>query len=357
MPGACLNSFQTDACEWSIAYVWHSSDWVERGLFISLALMFAYTVFVLVRFSRRNYLARRESRAVLGDSWCAVQRRQRTFVADLSRGVRTLKAIASAAPFLGLAGTSYWILGGLFFGYSGSPTRFFDLIEARTASSLLTAATASLVAIPAILAHNFLRARINRFGREFLSSVPVGMATPEEPTGPRPFRLAQTLPLKKQFSGLPPFALIAAPALASVVVMFMALEPYERPTGLHVGLVPDCCVDEGDDRLIVLRLSDAGELFINQTLEDWNGLPEVLSKIYGSRLHRTLYLRADDGVPFQTVADAIDIVENANVEPHQAVRMGADKLDITVRLITPKAMNASCVLGPAGIRSSEHAPR
>src|ERR1700736_855650 len=26
-----------------------------------------------------------------------------------------------------------WVLGGLYFGYSGSPTRFFDLIEARTA--------------------------------------------------------------------------------------------------------------------------------------------------------------------------------------------------------------------------------
>jgi biopolymer transport protein ExbD len=357
MPGACLNSFQTDACEWSIAYVWHSSDCVERGFFIALALMLAYTVFVLIRFSRRNYLARRESRAFVGDSWCAVQGSQRSFVADLSRGLRTLKAIASAAPFLGLAGTSYWILGGLFFGYSGSPTRFFDLIEARIASSLLTAATAILVAIPAILAHNFLRARIDRFGREFSSSAPVGMASHEEPTGPRPFRLAQTLPLKKRFSSLPPFALIAAPALASVVVMLMTFEPYERPTGLHVGLVPDSCVDEGDDRLIVLHLSDAGELAMNQTQEDWNSLPEVLSKIYGSRVHRTLYVRADDGVPFQTVADAIDIVENASVQPHQAVRMGQDKLDITVRLLTPKAMNTSCVLEPVAIGASQHAPR
>ena len=65
----------------------------------------------------------------------------------------------------------------------------------------------------------------------------------------------------------------------------------------------------------------------------------MLSKIYGSRVRRTLYVLADDGVPFQTVADAIDIVENANVEPHQAVRM--DKLDITVRLITPRAMDTS----------------
>jgi hypothetical protein len=82
-----------------------------------------------------------------------------------------------------------------------------------------------------------------------------------------------------------------------------------------------------------------------------------VSKIYGSRVHRTLYVRADDGVPFQTVADAIDIVENANIEPHQAVRMGADKLDITVRLITPNVMNTSCVLEPVAIGSSQHSSR
>lgn len=248
MPGACLNSFQTDACEWSIPYVWHSSDWVERGFFIALALMLAHIGFVLIRFSRRYYLARRESRAFAGESWCAVQRSQRALIADLSRGLRTLKAIASAAPFLGLAGTSYWILGGLSFGYSGSPTRYFELIEARTASSLLTAATASLVAILAILVLNFLRTCIDRDEREFSGAVHAGMVPHEGTASPQQFRLAQTLPLQKPFSRLPPFALIAAPALASVVTMFMALEPYETPTGLGVRLLPIGALD-GDHLL------------------------------------------------------------------------------------------------------------
>ena len=73
-------------------------------------------------------------------------------------------------------------------------------------------------------------------------------------------------------------------------------------------------------------------------------------------MHRTLYLRADDGVLFQTVADAIDIVENTNVEPHQAIRMGANNLGITVRLITPKAMHTSCILEPVAI-NRQHASR
>jgi biopolymer transport protein ExbD len=348
MPIACLNPWQTNGGEWSIRNLWRYSDWIERLVFVALALMLAYTFFVLIRFSRHHYLARRESHALEADSWPAFERR---FVADLSRGLRTLKAITFSAPFLGLAGTSYGILAALSFGVAMEKNAFLRMISARISASLISAAAGILVAIPAILAHDFLQRRINTFGRE--CSVPVGMASHEEPTGPRPFRLAQTLPLKKRFSSLPPFALIAAPALASVVVLFMAFEPYETPTGLHVGLVPDRCVYDGDDRLIVLRLSDAGDLFINQTQEDWNILPEVLSKIYGSRAHRTLYLHADDGVLFQTVADAIDIVENANVEPHQAIHIGADKLDIRVRLVTPQAMNTSCVLEPVAIGSSQ----
>src|SRR5271165_2481894 len=117
MPGACLNPWQTGAHGWNIECVWSSLDWMERGIFIALALMLAYTVFVLSRFSRRYYLARRESRALVDDSWRAIERVQRRLIADLSCGSRTLKAIASAAPFLGLVGTSYGILASLFMGF------------------------------------------------------------------------------------------------------------------------------------------------------------------------------------------------------------------------------------------------
>jgi hypothetical protein len=61
------------------------------------------------------------------------------------------------------------------------------------------------------------------------------------------------------------------------------------------------------------------------------------------REHRTLYLLADSGVPFQTVADALDTVESAPVAVrHQAVVMEMDKLDIKVRLVTPAALNVGC---------------
>jgi len=319
MPGACLNSFQTDACDWSIPYVWRSSDWIERSLFITLALMLSCTLFVFIRFSRHYYLARRESRAFIPDSWRAVHRRQRTLVADLSRGLRTLKAIASAAPFLGLAGTSYWVLGGLFFGYSGPPTNFFDLIEARTASSLLASATAILVAIPAILAHDFLRTRIDQFERGFSSVVPVGRASNENRADPRQFRLAQALPLRKRFSQLPPLALIAAPALASVVAMLMTFEPYERPTGLDVHLLaigalngdrtsPPIVIDivEGANGSPVIR--------VNSREIPPSNLEEATRRKLKLFAEPRVYVEAESGVTWSDVTNVIDIMQGLNAQ-------------------------------------------
>ena len=144
--------------------MWRYSDWIERLVFVALALMLVYTFFVLIRFSRHHYLARRESHAFEADSWPAFEGDKRRLVANLSRGLRTLKAITFSAPFLGLAGTSYGILAALSFGVAMEKNAFLRMISARIATTLVSAAAGILVAIPAILAHNFLRTRIDRFG-------------------------------------------------------------------------------------------------------------------------------------------------------------------------------------------------
>src|SRR5437899_1739327 len=95
-PGACPKLSLTNGSEWRIGNVWQWSDWVERSIFITLALMLGYTVFVVSRFFRNYYLARRESRALLPDSNSVrtSQPGHKRLVAELSRGVATLKAIA-----------------------------------------------------------------------------------------------------------------------------------------------------------------------------------------------------------------------------------------------------------------------
>src|SRR5438128_2211302 len=114
-PGACPKLWLTNRYEWSIGNIWQWSDWVERSIFITLALMLGYTVFVVSRLFRNYYLAFRKSRALLPDpdSVRTSQPGHKRLVAKLSRGVGTLKSIAAAAPLLGLAGATYGILATL----------------------------------------------------------------------------------------------------------------------------------------------------------------------------------------------------------------------------------------------------
>jgi len=340
MPGPCLNSWRTDACEWSIGDVWRSSDVVERAIFISLALMLAYTVFVLFRFSRCYNLARRESNNLNPESSQDSRWRERRLVADLIPGLGMLRGIATAAPFLGLAGTSYGILAALSVGYSGSRYWFVPVMFARISAALITAAVGILVAIPAMLLYNFLRSRMEAL------SVPSLMGRRRGEVDLGSFHFAQTLRLKR-FAVLPHYALIAAPVLACVVMLLMVNEPYQRPTGLPVRLPRDHCEPGLIDRTIVLRVTDGGKLFLNTEPEDWNGLGTRLSEIYRLRQDRVLYLEAQDGVRFQIVADAIDFARNPAT--------GAESLGITVWLITPQteAENALCH-APIWTGSSAH---
>ena len=331
--------------EWSLRYLWHWMNWLQRVEVIVLALMLAHVVVVVIHVSYRYRLARRAEG--IDTSSRGFHRGRRKLLADLSVKVGTLNSIALVAPYFGLAGTSIGIWTGLQGIGLVADSALAAVIAAGTVTvAFVTTVAGLLVAIPAAWSYNYLRTRIDLLESEISDDVPVRRNGH--------FRFDQKFPLAARFSKIP-FPLLAAPILAILAgVVFMEYSSYKTPTGLSVSVVPARCEYEGDDRLIVLRLTDAGKLFINQTQEDWNSLPEVLAKIYGLRVHRTLYFLAEDGVPFQTVADALDIVENANVEPHRAVRRRAGKLGIMVRLITPKAMNASCVLEPVAIGSSQH---
>jgi biopolymer transport protein ExbD len=100
----------------------------------------------------------------------------------------------------------------------------------------------------------------------------------------------------------------------------MTFASFHAPTGFGIQLASTRCEEDGNNRLIVLHITNAGKLFLNQEQADWNSLGGRLSEIYSMREHRTLDLLADSGVPFQTVADALDSVESAPVAVrHQAV--------------------------------------
>jgi biopolymer transport protein ExbD len=254
-----------------------------------------------------------------------------------------LRGIAAAAPFLGLAGTSYGIMAGAFVGVGMEKGAAMRALIIGIAASLITTAAGILVAVPAAFLHNSLRTRI-----ETLSGMLLANKFPAK-AGARWFHFAETLPLKRRFSSLPHFAIVAAPALACVVMMYTAFEPYETPTGLSVALAPNPCEHDVVDRFIVLNVTNTGKLFINMEPVDWKDLPSRLYDIYRYRQSRELYLYAEDGVPVQTFADAVDVARNAPAA-------GPGSIDIKVILITPAAAR-QCIPVPIRVVPRKHAGR
>lgn len=321
MPDVCLNSWQTDPCESFLSYAWRSWDLVERGILVGLALMLAYTLFVLIRFCLLDP-ARGESPHFGTRPSFQFFPREKNLLADFSPAIGTIGGIASAAPLLGLAGTSYGILAALSSGYVGSKARFLAVISARLATAFPATLAAILVAVSAIVVHNFLRTRIEERGEDPCST------DNHTSSGEGSFQRAQTLPLRRRFSGLPQYAQLAAPTLACVVALFMPFHPYRIPTGLPVAL-QWCDHELGrplPNRVVLLRISNSGKPFINMEPEDWANLRYLLGEIYRFREDRTLYVYAEDEVPFQTMADAIDIARNSPAP-------GLDSLDIKVILL------------------------
>jgi biopolymer transport protein ExbD len=332
--------WQPGGCEWTIRFVWRWMSSFGRLDVIVLALMLVYLFAVVIHVSCRYYLARR-AQGVDSAS-------RRTLAAALSIDVGSLKSIALTAPYLGLVGTCLGILNA-FKGGSMQKDAFFAMIATQIAVAFIPTAAAIPVAVLATCSYNYLRTRIDMLQ---------GEASLEGQQRGRHFRRASRFSTSKRLSELPAFGLIGAPVLAIAVMGFMTFASFHTSTGFYVELASARCEFYGEDKLIVLHLTDAGKLFLNQEQEDWNTLAGRLSEIYSMREHRTLYLLADSGVSFQTVAHALDAVEStpASVGP-QAGGMKKVKLGIKVRLITPAALNAPCLLKPVVIGSGHRVLR
>jgi hypothetical protein len=266
---------------WSIGCLWRCTYLMERLVLTALALMLIHIAVVVTRVSYRCHLARRTQGTDTASR--EFQRSRKRLIAELSLWVGTLSSIASTAPYLGLAGTCLGILDNLSVGHAGSRQGFFVAMFSRMAAAFLSTAGGLLVAIPATVSYDCLRKCIESLRSEVSKDV-VQRGSPH-------FHIAQKLPLAARFSKVP-FALIAAPALVGCVAAFMTFSfgRWDIPMGLAVGIAPARCVAEGGDRLIVLRLTNADKLFINQEGVDWDNLESRLSQIYSLRVDRTLYL-------------------------------------------------------------------
>lgn len=322
-PGACLSLWPTEECEWSTWDIWRSADVVERAIDISLTLMLLYTFFLFARYLFHHYRCRHELCDPSSEFGTDGLRTRRRLVSELNPEYGIVKGISTAAPFFGLAGTSYGILSALWFPYSGSPQRYVALLFTRIAFAFATTIAGILVALPSTIFRILVSTRIERFSGASSSNNPIISKAGS-------FRFAETLPLGKRFSSLPPFALIAAPALASVIALFTPFHPSRVPVGLRVLLPSFPRRPNAADRIIVLHVGQKGELFINTEPVSRTDLPQRLSAIYRMKAGRDLYLLAESGASFQTVADAIDTATRIRAPEFNS-------LGINVLLITPQA--------------------
>ena len=290
--------------------------------------MLAYTAFVVIRFSRRYYLLRSES-VDYEPNRPSLRQADSRFLSDLIPAVSALRGIVSAAPFLGLAGTCYGFLAS-FQDLSGSRASVIAYLIKVLVDVPISSLAGILVAIPAAFFYSLLRERIEVLRDRLAFGSPntrnLGLV-----------QSAQTLPLRSRFSSPPAYALLGAPFFAVTVMMLMSFKPYVSPVGLPVRLSQDHCEPGIIDLRLVLRVTEGGKLFLNYEQQDRKRIQERLADIYGMRRDRVLYLQAEDGVPFQQVAEAISLTRDV-------FGTGPDSPKITVRLITPRAQaeNASC---------------
>ena len=303
-------------CEWNGACLWRSMDWLRRIDVIVLALMLSY---VLIVFSRAFWRFSISPHV-----------QPKTFASRLGLHTCNLKSIAILAPYLGGVGTLLGVLSVLY-GFPGGnmgESTLLALYEGGIARTLITTAVGILVAVPATCAYNYVR-------------VQMALIECEEPEGMQVcFRVSERFPLRKRFSQLPVFALVATFAFSVLVAAYTPYFDPPRAVGLAVSLVllRRECVQ--NDRVTILHVTNAGKLFINDEEEDRRNLAHRLSEIYSVREQRTLDLLADKELSFQNVADVIDMVAGADSN------MKTGPLNIEVRLITPAAIDAGCVAIP-----------
>ncbi|MGR4052082.1 MotA/TolQ/ExbB proton channel family protein, partial [Kosakonia cowanii] len=94
-----------------------------------------------------------------------MQRAQSHIVSVLSGGLSFLATVGSTAPFVGLFGTVWGILNALIkIGQSGDPS--ISAVAGPVGEALIMTAIGLVVAVPAVMAYNWLQSRNRSIGRD-----------------------------------------------------------------------------------------------------------------------------------------------------------------------------------------------
>jgi biopolymer transport protein ExbB/TolQ/biopolymer transport protein ExbD len=273
----------------------------------------------------------------------AFWRSQKNLTAKFIFELCTLQSMAYTAPFLGLAGACELILNGAFRGFGMERHAVMLMLTTGTATSLVATGTGLFVAMPATWSYNYVRGRVEMLDREMSQNAldiirqlnahlePLSRAehTVFGFSWYRPWKLgrrfqfAQSQPLRKRFSEMPAYALLAAPGLVFAIAGFMIFPSFYPPAGLSVRLLR---AGEGQTSnsssipVVVIRSTAGnanrqGVLYVNGKETPWEKLDVAVKSKLNINSQPVTYVDAEDDVLWQTVANAIDVVEGvpANV--------------------------------------------
>jgi len=106
--------------------------------------------------------------------------------------------------------------------------------------------------------------------------------------------------------------------LLVLLIIFMVITPL-TPMGLDV-LAPQPPPPNtpppppDQDRTVVIVIDKDKSLKLNQDPLYWKNLGERLEFVFKTRAERVVFVRADKDLPFETVANAIDIAKGAGID-------------------------------------------
>lgn len=109
---------------------------------------------------------------------------------------------------------------------------------------------------------------------------------------------------------MPKQVLLAAPLTGLFLILtVVAVLSSATPQGLTVEMVywGDCDLDKVVDRSIVLHVKADGSVALNLTTVPISDLGGRLNKIYRTRGEKVIFVKADENVPFQSVAEVISV--------------------------------------------------
>jgi biopolymer transport protein ExbD len=299
----CTSSWQL-GCKCGIQCLWQSMGLLRRLDVIVLALMLMRVIAILGHVAHRHHSIRR-SPAIDTNS-------RRIFAEELTQRLCTLRSIIHTAPFFGLAGSCIGIFDS-FVGVGMQRGTSLAIITLNLSRALITTAAALLVTVPAIWSHDYLRTLLNLLRVDIRGRAYETTRRQKQCVG-----VAQSLPLKKQFSGLPSSAVTVAPCLALVIAGYMTFASFDISRGLPVGLLrPGERTARGEEYFttdpVIIVIAMSGDvipaLYVDSKKTTWDELRTTIQGELKRRSRRVVYVQAEDAVSWMDVVNAVDIVE------------------------------------------------